>query len=207
MLIVFEGIDGSGKGEQIKMLARFLRQHKIAYKIRKYPTKKAKEAHAHLKRKATLSPERLAKAFALDIMAQQGKIKQEIAKGLIVICDRYLQSTLAYQGIGGRYKKLKEMLLGYGALVPELVLLMDVDAKEAARRKSAQKLEDRYDQDPLFLSKVRRNYLRMAKEGFLSYKYIVLDARRPKEEVFSRVLAQVEPLLVKKMERGRREIA
>lgn len=199
MLIVFEGIDGSGKGAQVKKLIVFLRQHKAGFRLHKYPTKKAEAAHSHLAGKREIGAMELAGIFADDIAAEQGKISGEIAAGLVVICDRYLHSTLAYQGVGAGYGKLKAALMGRQFAVPDLVILLDVDAKGACARKMGQKEPDRHERDVAFLASVRGNYLRMAREGFLSYKYAVVDAARRPDEVFTDVITQVEPLAIKKM--------
>ena len=183
------------------MLRAFFRQHRVRYRLHKYPTRKAAEALAHLSGDKTVPPERLAEVFAKDIAGEQKAISQEVAAGFVVVCDRYLHSTLAYQGVGAGYEKLKGALSKYSVATPELVLLMDIDAAAAAKRKSGQKELDRHERDVAFLSEVRENYLRMGREGFLSYKYAVLDAGKPKEEVFTHVLAQVEPLVVRKMEK------
>ena len=200
MLIVFEGIDGSGKGGQIRRLLAFFRQNGIRCRLHKYPTRKAKEAFAHLKGESDVAPERLADVFTDDIMEERRKIEREISDGFVVVCDRYLHSTLAYQGVELGYGKLAARLAGRDALVPDLVILLDVDARKSSERKRQQKAPDRFEKDVEFLGKVRANYLRSAREGFLAYKYAVVDAARAKGEVFSDVVLHVEPLVVKRME-------
>ena len=201
MLIVFEGIDGAGKGGQIRHLLAFFRQNHVRYKLHKYPTRKAREVFAHLKGESDLAPGGLSDAFADDIVAERSMIEREISDGFVVICDRYLHSTLAYQGVEMGFGKLASRLAGRDALVPDLVVLLDVDARKSGERKKRQKEPDRFERDLAFLEKVRENYLREAREGFLAYKYAVVDAARGKEEVFSDVVMHVEPLIVKKMGR------
>lgn len=201
MLIVFEGIDGAGKETQIARLLSFLRQHKVKFKLHKYPTSGAREALAHLAGRTTLPPMQLAGVFADDIMEEKGKVEGEISSGFAVICDRYFHSTLAYQGVGAGYGEVKAQLEKCGAIVPDIVVLLDIDATAGVRRKGAQKHPDRHEGDPEFLDKVRENYLRMEKEHFLAYKYALVDAGRPADEVFSEVITQVEPLLTKKIEK------
>ena len=201
MLIVFEGIDGTGKGTQIRKLLLFLRQNKVKVKLHKYPTKKAGEAFAHLGGKKTISPLKLAGIFASDIANEREKIASEVAHGFVVICDRYIHSTLAYQGAMQNYGKVQKLLEKYEVNVPDLVILMDVDTALSARRKKAQKELDRFEKNLLFLKKVRANYLRMASEEFCAYKYSVVDASRPADEVFTDVITIAEPMVIKKMER------
>jgi dTMP kinase len=199
MLIVFEGIDGSGKGGQIGSLLAFFRQNGIKHKLHKYPTRRALEVFAHLKGEQDVAPERLADIFAEDIVGERKKIEREIESGFVVVCDRYLHSTLAYQGVEMGFAVLRRKLSGIDALVPDIVILLDVPARISGERKRQQKKPDRFEKDLAFLEKVRGNYLREAKEGFLAYKYAVVDASRAKGEVFSEVVLHVEPLVVKRM--------
>ena len=201
MLIVFEGIDGSGKGGQIRRLLAFFAQSGIKCRLHKYPTRRAKEAFAHLSGKSEVAPGKLADVFADDIVDERRKSEQEISDGFVVVCDRYLHSTLAYQGVALGFAKLKKRLSGIDALVPDIVILLDVPARVSGERKRAQKTPDRFEKDIDFLEKVRENYLREAREGFLAYKYAVVDAGRAKDEVFSNVVLHVEPLVVKRMSR------
>ena len=199
MLIAFEGIDGSGKNTQIRKLLTFLRQNGIKYKLHKYPTRKAKDAFAHLKGKKTVPALELARVFADDIMNQQTVLRKELSEGFVVICDRYLHSTLAYQGVKVGYAGMKKLVAARRALTPDLVLLLDIDARSGAKRKLGQKVPDRFEKDVKYLDAVRKNYLHEANENFLAYKFGVLDAAAPADEVFSEVIMHIEPLLTKKM--------
>lgn len=200
MLIVFEGIDGTGKGSQIRLLRAFLRQHGVKHAIHKYPTKKAKEAFAHLEGKKTVPPLVLAQIFADDIVSEQKKIAAEIGKGMVVICDRYLHSTLAYQAVGAGFDTLASALPLETVRTPDLVILLDIDPNTSAQRKEAQKNPDRHESDVEFLGKVRANYIRMERLNILAYKYAVIDASETPEEIFTHVLSHVEPLIVKKVQ-------
>jgi len=198
MLIVFEGIDGSGKNTQIAKLLAFFRQNSIRYRLHKYPTKKAKAVFAHLSGRREVRAEKLAEVFAEDIIGEQMRLEGEMRKGFVVVCDRYLHSTLAYQGAKIGYGKVRGMLGQKRALVPDLVLLLDIDAKEGARRKAIHKKPDRFEKDVRLLAKVRANYLKEAKESFLAYRFSVLDGSKNPDETFSDVLMCVEPLITKK---------
>lgn len=204
MLIVFEGIDGSGKGEQIRRLCGYFRQAGVRYAVFRYPTKRAKLAISHLKEKQTVSCDELWKIFAEDIAQDSERIKQEISRGSVVICDRYFHSTLAYQGVECGYRSLSKKLEKYVAVVPDLVVLLDIAPLASVERKSLQKRLDRYEKDAGFLRKVRLNYLREAKEGFMSHRYAVVESSKPKGEVFAEVLLAVEPLITKLLGKKRR---
>jgi dTMP kinase len=198
MLVVFEGIDGSGKGVQVKMLLAYFKQHSIRYKLHKFPTKKATDALAHLEGRKDVEPLRLAEIFADDILAEKEKMKRELSEGFAVVCDRYLHSTLAYQGAKLDYGTVKKLIEGKNPLVPDVVFLLDIEPKRAAERKWAQKKPDRFEKDVLFLEKVRRSYVRMEHEHFLAYKCVVVDAERKPEEIFTEIITNVEPMVGKK---------
>jgi dTMP kinase len=201
MLIVFEGIDGSGKGDQIARFLSFLRQKKIKYSVHKYPTHKAKDALAHLSGEKEVPPEQLVRVFAEDIAKEQKKVAREIAGGDVVVCDRYLHSTLAYQAVALGFEKLERELADYSVIVPDLVVVLDIDPNESARRKGAQKTPDRFERDVGFLGKVRENYQKQANENYLAHKYAIVDATRSRDEVFSQIITQAEPFLTRKIEK------
>ena len=202
MLIVFEGIDGSGKETQIRRLLRFFRQGGVKFRLRKYPTKRAREALSHLKGEKNLPAAELAGVFARDIIEDKPAMEREMQAGFVVVCDRYLHSTLAYQGVEAGFGELRRMLEGMGAPVPDLTIVLDVEAGVGAGRKAAQKAPDRFEKDVAFISKVRENYRRMEREHFLSYEYASIDSSRPEDEVFSQVVTSVEPLVAKLIKSG-----
>ena len=112
MLIVFEGIDGSGKNTQVRKLLSVFRQSRLKYRLHKFPTRRAKAAFRHLQGKEDFGAEKLAEVFADDIASEQKKMRSELSAGSIVVCDRYLHSTLAYQGAKLGYGRVKAMLAG-----------------------------------------------------------------------------------------------
>src|SRR5208283_3972705 len=116
---------------------------------------------------------------------EKRKFGKEIDDGSVVICDRYVHSTLAYQGVGAGFAKIRAMIEKKGPVVPDLVILLDVSSVLSVKRKSAQKKLDRFEKDSPFLAKVRKNYLQMAKKSFCAYKYAVVDASKPADEVFT----------------------
>lgn len=187
MFVVFEGIDGSGKGTQIALLRSFLESQNVFPSLHKYPTENAIEALAHLKGEAPATPETLFSSFARDIKAQQALLNEEISKGKFVICDRYVFSTVAYQGGALGYERCRDAIKQIGFLHPDAAILLDISPEDSFARKSAQKTLDKFEEDTSFLSGARSRFLRMAEEDFLCHRWRTIDASKPKEEVFSKV--------------------
>ena len=112
--------------------------------------------------------------------------RPKLSEGWIVLCDRYADSTLAYQGYGHR-QALDEVralvLYATGGLVPDLTLLLDVDAETGLRRRQTGGGEwnrlDAYDLE--FHCRVRAGYLELAKQE--PGRWVVVDARQPWEQV------------------------
>ncbi len=195
MLIVFEGIDGSGKETQVNAIAEHFKSQRMQFIVKKYPTGRAKEAREHLLGEKELSSEDLFVHFLKDIRADQFEIQDAVSKGKFAVLDRYVFSTLAYQGVALGYERGKEAILQMGFLTPDLVILLDVEPAEGMRRKAGMKALDRFEKDSEFLGKVRENYLRMEREHFLTDKWVVVDASKPKEAVFEEVKKAVFKLL------------
>lgn len=186
MLVVFEGIDGSGKGTQIELLSSFLESRNTTPAIHKYPTENAKEAHAHLCGEKHATPEELFSSFAKDIKSEQALLHDELSKGKFVILDRYVFSTVAYQGAALGYERCRNAIRQIGYLHPDVTLLLDISPEDSSARKSAQKTLDKFEEDREFLEGVRSRYLKMADEDFLCPRWRTIDASAKKEEVFSK---------------------
>jgi dTMP kinase len=191
MFITLEGPDGSGKTSHVKPLAEWLegqgyRVHTarepggtaISEQIRNVlHDLKNTEMHPHTE---TL----LYQAARAQIVEQL--LRPKLAEGWIVLCDRYADSTLAYQGYGHR-QNMDEVrtLVRYatGGLLPDLTLLLDVDAETGLRRRQTGGGEwnrlDAYDLE--FHCRVREGYLDLARQD--PARWVVLDARQPWEQV------------------------
>ena len=194
MFITLEGPEGSGKTSHIPHLVEYLREK--GYII--FPTRepggtsiseqvrdilhdlKNAEMHPHTE---TL----LYQAARAQIVEQV--LRPKLAEGWVVLCDRYADSTLAYQGYGHQ-QKLDEVraLVGYatGGLVPDLTLLLDVDVETGLKRSSQRHSNggewnrlDAYQLD--FHRRVRAGYLELAQQE--PSRWVRVDASLPWEEV------------------------
>ena len=183
--ITFEGLDGSGKSTQLDKLARSLRAHRLSVVVTREPggTAAGEKIREVLLHSATsgLSPlTEMALMFASRAQHIHEIILPALAEGRIVLCDRFTDSTEAYQGAGRKLGTkpvlaLHEILCGN--LQPDLTLLLDNDVAfslERARRrnhrhkgnkseKSAEKDENRFEQESrAFFGRVRHAYLAIA---------------------------------------------
>lgn len=178
MLVVFEGIDGSGKDTQLNFLRKSL-----AFEYFKYPTSKYRILRDYLDKKISLRPRASFLLFLSDIADGQEDLKAAAEKSNLVIVDRYIYSTIAYELGDFGYKKSKAIVNEIGYIKPDLVILLDLAADIAQKRKATQKEPDRYESDGKYLEQVRQKFLRQAEENFHAKRWSVVDASLPPEEV------------------------
>jgi dTMP kinase len=114
-------------------------------------------------------------------------IERELARGTVLVCDRYLSSSVAYgeaQGLDRAWLLDVQKYLPQ----PDLTVLLDIDPEVSARRKTTDR--DRYERDLALLARVRTSYLHQVSPG-----WIRIDADRDRDAVAAEVWAEVEKLL------------
>jgi dTMP kinase len=184
--IVFEGLDGAGKTVQAALLKQWLKEKGIKCITTKEPTENITgnllKVTLYLEK---LSPIADALLFAADRAEHLDKeIKKAIKEGNVVISERYVYANLAYQSAQGVDEKFIEKINEF-AIKPDLVILLDVPADVALKRKwnVLYYLPSKFEKSIQFNEKVRKNYLRLAKR----YGMKVIDASKPQDEVFEEV--------------------
>ncbi|HWS71474.1 MAG TPA: dTMP kinase [Thermoanaerobaculia bacterium] len=194
MFITFEGPEGSGKSTQIRRLAESVSDAVVTREPGGTPTADRIRAIL-LDSSTTLDP--VAELFLYAASRRQHVvevIRPALAAGKLVLCDRYTDATLAYQGFG-RLLNL-DQLRGLNAwatesLQPDLTLLFDLPEEEGlarARRRNEEALHDegRFEAEDLrFHRRVREGYLAMAKAE--PQRFAIIDARGTIDEVFERM--------------------
>jgi dTMP kinase len=202
VFVTFEGGEGSGKSTQIGRLAARLRARGVEPVLTREPggTPLA-EGIRTLLLDTRPAPGPVAEAFLMEAARAElvaGVIRPAIAAGRIVLCDRYDDSTLAYQGAGRGLDPV--MLRGLnraatGGLVPDLTLLFDLEPTLGlARRSSAAGATNRLDREPTeFHARVREAYLALARAE--PARFVVLDAARAPEAIEAEVWEAVAPRL------------
>ena len=184
-LISFEGIDGSGKSTQIKLIKKYLDKYKKRILFTREP---GGTLEAELIRKLILSKNKditfNKKTEILLLLAARYEhykklIEPAISEGEIVICDRFIDSTLAYQCTENQ--KLKEFYFKISKLLinnfePNLTILLDISPYKALERIYNRKKNNRYDhKDLTFFSNVRKSYNKLAKNNSRIKKLNALD--------------------------------
>jgi len=190
MFITLEGSEGSGKTSHLKPLAEWLAEQGFRVHAAREPggTSISEQIRAviHDLKNTEMHPRTetlLYQAARAQIVEQV--IRPKLVEGYIVLCDRYADSTLAYQGYGHQ-QNLEEVraLIHYatGGLVPDLTILLDVDVEVGLKRKTKSDEWNRLDAYALeFHQRVRAGYLEMAKQE--PGRWVVVDAGKEWEKV------------------------
>ncbi len=196
MFITFEGPDGSGKSTQLRMLASALREEGIEVITTREPggTEIGDQIRAvimNMKNKAMDPRTELLLFNASRAQLVEELIRPALAAGKIILCDRYADSTMAYQGYGhGLDKDALRRLLNFatGGLKPDLTLLFDISAEAGLKRRQANHDEwNRMDDYALqFHERVRGGFLELAAAD--PERWTVLDADRDPGVIHAEVL-------------------
>ncbi len=190
MFITFEGIDGSGKTTQLRRLAKRYADPVITKEPGGTPTADRIRAIL-LDASSKLDP--LAEVFLFAASRHQHVvevIKPALEAGRVVLCDRYVDATLAYQGFGrlidlDRLRALNDWATG--GLRPHKTLLFDIDEETGLRRARGRGGDElRFEaEDIRFYRRVREGYLALAAAD--PQRYIVIDASGSEDDVAQRV--------------------
>ena len=201
LFITFEGGEGCGKSSQARALYRRLSQLAIPALLTHEPggTPLGKKIGHRLKwaEDADISPLTellLFNASRAQLVAEV--IQPNLENGKMVICDRYADSTTAYQSYGRGLDLETVKVINNAAtkgLEPDLTVLLDISAETGLARKRA-KRQDRFEREAIaFHQRVRDGYLKMAAND--PERWLVVDATLPRARVTEIVWGKVERLL------------
>lgn len=207
MFITLEGPEGSGKTTQVLPLADFLRQ-------RGYDVLTAREPGGtpigEQVRAVIFNPESKDMQFRTEILLFQAAraqlveqvVRPHLAKGGVVLCDRYADSTLAYQGYGYQLDldALRTLVdFATDGLKPDLTLLLDVDVETGLQRRAKGGEWNRLDaMDIAFYQRVRRGYHLLAQSD--PQRWVTIDAGQTPDQV----QAAIRKTVLERIEAGKR---
>lgn len=195
--ITFEGIDGSGKSTQLERLAEALRRQGQPVLVTRDPggTDLGREIRQILLHHPGFVADRCELFLYLADRAQHvaEKIKPALDSGQIVLCDRYVDSTLAYQG-GGRglpideIKRLNDFVSG--GLTPDKTFLLDAPVPELLARAKNRGSADRLERESVaFYERIRAGFLAQAQAE--PNRIQVIDALQPADIIHQHILASL----------------
>jgi dTMP kinase len=200
IIISIDGIDLAGKQTQALLLTNKLRDSGYSVTLRSYPeydSRYGKLIREFLDKKVSLNVNELFLLFLADMLKDKEKIDADLAKGGIVVMDRYFIDTIAYQSAGGlSYETLKTVEDVMGLPRPGMVIYLDIPGEVSLERKAKQgEKPDRFEENIAYLEKVRQSFERLFNESYTGAKWIKIDGKASIESVHNQVLEQVTAVI------------
>jgi dTMP kinase len=199
VFVVFEGGDGVGKTTQVELLCTWLASagHEVLKTFEPGDTAVGAMIRQIVLDPATgeMSPRAEALLYAAD-KAQHifSVVKPALQRGAVVVCDRYVDSMLAYQGAGRSLQLTDLEWMARWAtedLRPDLTVVLDAELRDGVHAKfQKDRLESAGD---VFHERTRQFFLELARRD--PEHYVILDARASREEIAAQVVARIAPLL------------
>ncbi|MEO1494303.1 MAG: dTMP kinase [Pseudomonadota bacterium] len=200
LFITFEGIDGAGKSTQLRQLAKMLGDHGCDVITTREPGgAPGAEEIRHLLVEG--EPDRWSSKTEILLFTAARRdhvervIEPALSAGKIVLCDRYLDSTRAYQGAEDQRALVDELHTLAIGLMPDVTLIFDMDPTTALARADARRsAEDRFERKGLaFQQDLRERFRKIARDE--PDRCHLVDADADEQAVGERVWAAVQPLL------------
>jgi dTMP kinase len=191
LLIAFEGLDQSGKETQAQQLRERLRSEGRRARLLSFPdygTSIGEEIARALAGEREYGPDVMQLLFVANRHERREAILEWLAGGVILLCDRYRASSIAYgeaQGLDAAWLEDIQRFLP----AADLTIFIDIAPETAAKRKVHDR--DRYERDLALLSRVRESYRRQADQP----NWVLIDGERPKEEIADEVFTAVSSRL------------
>jgi dTMP kinase len=186
-LIAFEGLDQSGKQTQAELLRDWLKQEGRKARLVSFPdygTSIGEEIARALQGEREYGPDVMQLLYIANRYERKPDLLRWLEGGLILVCDRYMASSIAYgeaQGLDAAWLAEMQRFLPQ----PALTIMPDIAPETAVQRKSVDR--DRYERDLAMQGRVRESYRRQAQTG----GWVVLDGERPKDVIAADVLSAV----------------
>jgi len=201
VLIAFEGLDQSGKETQAQLLRDRLRQNGNKSRVVSFPdygTSIGEEIARVLQGERDYPSDVMQLLYVANRYERRSDLERWLAGGLVIICDRYVASSIAY---GTAQDLDPAWLTDIQRFLPEpnLTVLLDIMPETAARRKAVGR--DRYERDLALLDRVRKSYLEQLQET-----WVRVDGEQSKEDVAEEVFSSVALRLASLLSTGNSEV-
>ena len=201
VLIAFEGLDQSGKETQAQLLRDRLRQNGNKSRVVSFPdygTSIGEEIARVLQGERDYPSDVMQLLYVANRYERRSDLERWLAGGLVIICDRYVASSIAY---GTAQDLDPAWLTDIQRFLPEpnLTVLLDIKPETAARRKAVGR--DRYERDLALLGRVRKSYLEQLEET-----WVRVDGEQSKEDVAEEVFSSVALRLASLLSTGNPEV-
>ena len=200
LFLTFEGGDGVGKTTQTRILAEALRAEGVEVLVTREPggTDLGAEIRRLLLDGGHVDPRAEALLYAADRAHHIAtRVRPALERGAVVLTDRYLDSSVAYQGAArslGAEDVRSLSLWATGGLLPDRTILLDADPALADRRAGGRGGRDRLERESdAFRAALREQFLALADAE--PERIVVIDAARPVEAVTAAVRSALDPLL------------
>ncbi len=209
--ITFEGMEGTGKTTLVRLVENHYRKQGVAIFASREPggTWLGNRVRTLLLRKQKEEIDPRAELLLLEAARAQHVglvLKEALAKHDLVLCDRFYDSTTAYQEVGralnADFVNTANHFAAYG-LTPDLTILLDMPRSVSLSRafgrlaRSKRPPEDRFEKESTrFHDKVRRAYLKIADRE--PDRFLIMDANRKPEEILESLIQTIDPLLPRK---------
>jgi len=190
-LIVFEGLDQSGKQTQAEMLRDRLKQDGHKSRLVSFPdyaTSIGEEIARALQGEREYGPDVMQLLYVANRYERKPDLLRWLEGGLMLVCDRYTASSVAYgeaSGLDAQWLVDMQKYLPAAAMT----IFLDINPETAVQRKAVNR--DRYERDLALQIRVRESYRRQAAEQ----GWLVLDGERPKSAIAADVVNAVAPRL------------
>ena len=194
LLIAFEGLDQSGKQTQAELLRDRLKQSGYKSRLVSFPdyaTSIGEEIARALQGEREYGPDVMQLLYVANRYERKADLERWVDGGLILVCDRYTASSIAY----GEAQGLEpEWLAEMQRFLPpaSLTILLDIAPETAVQRKAVDR--DRYERDLAMQARVRESYHRQAAAN----QWVVIDGERSKDAIAADVLTAVQQRLARR---------
>ncbi len=191
LLIAFEGLDQSGKETQAELLREYLKSEGRRSRHISFPdygTSIGEEIARALQGERDYGPEVMQLLFVANRYERKADIDRWVDGGLVLLCDRYTASSVAYgeaHGLDPVWLTDTQRFLRPA----DLTVLLDISPETAVKRKTVER--DQYERDLQLLSRVRESYMRQARDA----SWVTIDGSQSRENVAAAVIAAVSERL------------